>query len=75
MSFVKMNAMTLLTSTAMVLVLMDGQKTYGNVMINAYLEMILAKMNVFTLVKSTAMVHVLRNGKKMCGNAKVNAYL
>jgi hypothetical protein len=57
-SLVKMNAMTLMTSIVMVLVLMDTKIMCGNVIINAYLEMSLVKMNAI-LLTSTAMVLVL----------------
>ncbi len=67
--------MTLNSSTAMVLVLLDGKIMCGNVMVNAYLEMSLVKINAITIVTSTAMVLVSTVGQKMCGNAMMNVYL
>jgi hypothetical protein len=67
-----MNAMTIMTSIAMVLVSMAWKRICGNAMINAFLNMSLVKMNVLNII-STAMVLVLKVGK--CGNAMMNAFI
>jgi hypothetical protein len=49
MILVKMNAIPLVTSIAMVLVLTNGIIMCGNAMMNAYPEMYLVKVNVILL--------------------------
>jgi hypothetical protein len=69
-----MNALTLITSTAMVLVLMGGERMCGHVIVNVFLEMSLVNMNAMNLMTSYAMVLVSMDGTKTYGNAIINAY-